>query len=204
MTAAAIVDPSQAPPLEEAEITAILAHWGNGDAGALERLMPLVYQALRRKAHHYLEDERRCFTLQPTALVNEVYLRLLQDNGLKLENRAHFFYMAGRLMRRILVDHARARLTEKRGEGRQNLALEDVDEPALTAPDPAVLLALDKALKNLEKLDPRRCRIVEMRYFGGLSHEEIGSVLNITDRTVKREWRTARLWLAREVGGGLS
>ena len=180
------------------EVTALLHDWSGGDRQALERLMPLVYDELRRLAASYLRSERRDHTLQPTALVHEAYLRLVDQRIPDWKNRAHFFGIAAHMMRRILVDHARRRLAAKRSGGSVRLDLE------VSADDwsgrGAELLTLDAALTKLESLDPDQVRIVEMRYFGGLTIEETAEAAKISTATVKREWRTARAWLRREIG----
>jgi RNA polymerase sigma factor (TIGR02999 family) len=178
-------------------VTRLLADWSQGDREALDRLMPLVYDELRRLADSYLRRERRDHTLQPTALVHEAFVRLVGQD-LHLQNRAHFFGVAAQVMRCILVDHARARLTAKRGGEAQRLSLEEaIDAPA---PREVDLIALDDALTDLARFDPQQARIVELRYFGGLTIEEVAQVLDISPATVKREWHLARTWLHREIG----
>lgn len=178
------------------EVTGLLRAWGEGDHGALDRLMPLVYDELRRLAEGYLRRERHDHTLQPTALLHEAYLRLV-DQSLHLENRHHFFGIAAQIMRRILVDHARAHQAAKRGGGGARLSMDEIAEQAET--QQVDLVALDDALKDLAALDPQQARIVEMRYFGGLTIEEVAAVLKISPATVKREWHLARTWLKREI-----
>jgi RNA polymerase sigma factor (TIGR02999 family) len=179
------------------EVTQILREWSDGDADAPARLMPLVYNELRRQARNYLARERGSHTLQPTALVHEAYLRLVDQTRISWQNRAHFFGMAANMMRRILVDHARAHASEKRGGAAVRLSLEDVQIPLeQRASD---LVSLDEALEKLVKFDERKAKIVEMRFFGGLTDEEIAEVLGISTRTVLRDWKTARLWLYREL-----
>jgi RNA polymerase sigma factor (TIGR02999 family) len=179
------------------EITELLHDWGDGDREALERLMPLVFDELRRIANGYFIREGRGHTLQPTALVNEVYLRLLGRRTVQWQNRAHFFGFAAELMRRILVDHARSHQTAKRGQGAAKISLEE----GLAAPKEKEvdLVVLDDALKALAEVDPRQSRIVELRFFAGLTNDEIAEVLDVSPTTVKREWRTAKLWLLREI-----
>jgi RNA polymerase sigma-70 factor (ECF subfamily) len=185
------------------DVTALLLSWSAGDGEAPAQLMPLVYDELRRLARGYLRRERADHTLQPTALVNEAYLRIVDQTRVSWENRAQFFGLAARLMRNILVDHARERAAQKRGgDGNnqgQRLSLDEmrvaVDERA------AELVALDEALKSLEKFDERKSRIVEMRFFGGLSVDETAAVLGVSDKTVMREWRIAKMWLHRELSG---
>lgn len=181
------------------EVTQLLVAWGNGDAAALDRLMPLVYAELRRLARHYMSRERLGHTLQTTALVNEAYLRLVVQENIHWENRAHFFGIAARLMRQILIEHARGRGAAKRGGAQLRLSLSRVDRLA-SRPD-VDLLALDEALRRLEALDPQKSRIVELRYFGGLGIEETAEVLGISPATVKREWSMARAWLRSELSG---
>jgi len=180
-------------------ITQLLRAWGNGDRQALERLTPLVYEELHRAAHRYMADERAGHTLQTTALVNEVYLRLVDVRGVSWQNRAHFFAICARTMRRILIDFARSRQYQKRGGEAVSVALDD----ALgVSAQPAVdLVALDDALKGLAKLDLRKIEVVELRFFGGLSVEETAEVLKISPDTVMRDWKFARAWLARELSG---
>jgi RNA polymerase sigma-70 factor, ECF subfamily len=178
-------------------VTALLLEWGRGKPSALDELVPLVYGELRRLADHYLRNERRAQTLQPTALVNEVYLKLVDLNQMEWQNRAQFFGVAANLMRQILVDHARARLAEKRGGGLQRLSLSDA--VSFFEQKDLDLLALDDALTALARLDLQQCRVVELRFFGGLTIEETAVALGISPMTVKRDWRTAKLWLRREI-----
>lgn len=181
------------------EITHLLAEWSNGNQTALEKLYPLVYDELRRMAHRYMSRERKGHTLQTTALINEAYLRLVEQKDVHWANRAHFFGIAAQIMRRILIDHARRYEYLKRGGGAQRISL---DEVALVAKERArELLALDEALARLEKLDVRRARVVELRFFGGLDNEEIGVVLDISPNTVTRDWNMARAWLYQELTG---
>ena len=178
-------------------ITKLLLDWRNGDSEALDRLMPLVYEELRRMANNYMRNERRGHTLQTSALVNEAYLRLVDHENIAWQNRAHFFGVAAQAMRRILVDHARTRNYQKRGGAAQQVSLDD----AATLADgrPAELIALDEALDELAKIDPRKCRVVELRYFGGLSIEETAEALGVSIPTVVRDWNTAKVWLMREM-----
>ena len=159
--------------------------------------MPLVYGELRKIAASYLRQERKDHTLQPTALVHEAYLRLTHQKDVAWQNRAHFFGIAAQMMRRILVDHARKRQAAKRDASAWKVATAEVDDGAESAPE---LLALDRALEELEKIDPQQAKIVELRFFGGLTVEETAEVAGISPRTVKREWRTAKAWLRREIG----
>jgi RNA polymerase sigma factor (TIGR02999 family) len=179
------------------EVTQILHDWSGGDADAPERLMPFVYDELRRLARSFLARERGSHTLQPTALVNEAYLRLVDQTRVNWQNRAHFYGIAARMMRRVLIDHARAHATEKRGGATIHLSLDDVQvsiEERATS-----FVALDEALERLEQMDERKCKVVEMRFFGGLTDQEIADVLGVTTRTVLRDWKKARLWLSREL-----
>jgi RNA polymerase sigma factor (TIGR02999 family) len=180
------------------DVTALLREWAAGDRAALERLMPLVYAELRRLAARQLRGERPNHTLQPTALVNETYLRLVGQQSVPWANRAHFFAIAAEMMRRVLVDHARKRRAAKRNPGTVYLEL---GESGPEAADRATeLLALDDALTELEKLDPRQAKVVELRFFAGLSVEETAEVAGISTATVKREWKTARAFLRDELG----
>ncbi len=181
------------PPGDVAEL---LAQWAAQDPTARERLVPIVYEELHRLAGHYMRGERPDHTLQTTALVNEVYLRLAGLKGLEWRDRAHFFAMAGRLMRRVLVDHARRRGRSKRGGG---ISVTTLDEYALTAQPNVDLVALDEALEQLAAVDPQQCQVVELRFFAGLSIEETAEALGISPATVKRDWTTARLWLHHEL-----
>jgi RNA polymerase sigma factor (TIGR02999 family) len=177
------------------DITGLLQEWRGGDRAAFDRLVPLVYRELRRLAGQYLRRQRPGQTLQTTALINEAYLRLLDHNNMRWENRAHFYAVAAQAMRRILVDRARKRGYAKRGGGALQVSL---DEAALLADERAAeLVALDDALRGLAELDPRKSRIVELRYFGGLSVEETAEVLGISAVTVMRDWRAAKGWLLR-------
>lgn len=180
------------------DVTALLGDWSRGDRSALDQLLPLVYAELRLIATRQLRKERVGHTLQPTALVHEVYLRLVRQREGDWQNRAHFFGVAAQVMRRILVDHARRQNAGKRGEGIPCLSVEDARE--LPAPGELPILALDRALDRLEKVDSELARIVELRAFGGLTLEEAAHVLNVSPSTAKRDWRTAKAWLARELG----
>ena len=179
-------------------ITQLLVDWGKGDQAALEQLMPLVYSELRRLASNYLRRERAGHTLQPTALVNEAYLKLVDQRNAKWQNRAHFFGIAAQLMRRILVDHARQHQAVKRGgSGQQRMSITSVEK---LAKEPDVdLLALNEALDELTRMDPQQSQIVELKFFGGLSIEEIAEVLGIGHATVERDWKMARAWLRRQL-----
>ncbi len=179
------------------EVTQLLRAWGEGDQAALEKLVPLVSLELRRLARHYMGHEREGHTLQPTALVNEVYVRLIDWRNVRWQDRAHFFRVAAQLMRRVLVDHARHRNSLKRGGHAVTISIDET--PAVVADRHADLIAIDDALKSLAALDPRKSRIVELRFFGGLSVEETAEALRISRRTVKREWSLARAWLYGEL-----
>jgi RNA polymerase sigma factor (TIGR02999 family) len=181
-------------------VTRLLLAWSGGDAGARDALLPLVYHELRRVARHHLRHERPGHTLQPTALVNEAYLKLVGLSRVKWQDRAHFFAVAARLMRRILVDHARGRAAAKRGGVRTAMTLDDA--VAFSREPDLDVVALDAALARLAELDPRQERIVELRFFSGLEVDETARVLGISTATVKREWRTARAWLYRELRSG--
>ena len=182
------------------DLTQLLLDWSDGDKAALDKLMPLVYQELRRLASYYMRRERAGHTLQTTALVNEAYLRLIDYRRMSWQNRAHFFAVAAQAMRRILVEHARARKVNKRGGGGQKVSLDEA--VVVSAEQASELIALDDALSSLESLDPRKARIVELRYIGGLSIEEAAEVLGISAATVQREWRAAKAWLYRMINEG--
>lgn len=183
------------------DLTGLLIEWGRGDKAALDRLTPLVYDEIRRIAHRYVQRERDGQTLETTALVNEAYLRLAGSANIDWQNRAHFYAVTAQVMRRILIDHARRRHYLKHGGETQRVAFEDATkEPALMSqPRAAELLALDEALAELATLDPRKGRVVELRYFGGLSLEETAAVLEVSPMTVRRDWRAAKAWLYKRV-----
>src|SRR5438128_5254477 len=179
------------------EVTQLLIEWSNGDKAALDKLMPLVYDELRRLAHHYMSREHPGHTLQTTAVVNEAYLRLVNRKGVHWQNRAHFFAIAATLMRSILVDHARSHAYAKRGGGAHKIEL---DEAMIVSQERAAeVLALDEVLKTLANFDPQQSRIVELRFFAGLTIEETAEVLDLSTATIKREWTAARAWLYREL-----
>ena len=179
------------------DVTQMLHDWSEGDRGAAERLMPLVYDELRKLARDYLRRERADHTLQPTALVNEAYLKLVDQTRVNWQNRSHFFGIAAQIMRRILVDHARSHAAEKRGGLRHKLSLDEANVlPAERALD---LIELDDALRRLSEVFPRKGQVIELRFFGGLSVEETAHVLGVSDKTVMREWQSAKLWLYREL-----
>jgi RNA polymerase sigma-70 factor (ECF subfamily) len=180
------------------QVTRLLLEWGRGDKAALDELMPLVYQELRRLAGAYLRNEKTGHTLQPTALIHEAYLRLVDQNTPEWESRAHFYAVAARLMRQILVDHARTRIAAKRGGVAQKVSLDDA--PAIAVRDEAAeLLALDEALKKLAAFDERKCRVIELRSFAGMSVEETARALGVSEPTVKRETKLAQSWLRSEL-----
>jgi RNA polymerase sigma factor (TIGR02999 family) len=181
----------------QAQITDLLIAWGDGDQAALERLFPLVYDELRRLAAFYLRRERSDHTLQPTALVNEIYLRLVDQRRVGWQNRAQFFGVAAQMMRRILVSHARSRHAAKRGGSDHRITLQD--ELAVTDQLDVNLLALDEALSKLEAIDPEKSKLVELRFFSGLTVPETAEVMSISPRTVDRQWQTAKAWLYREI-----
>ena len=179
------------------EVTQMLLDWSDGNKEALDRLMPLIYDELRRLARHYMRRERRGHTLQTTALVNEAYMRLIDQRSVQWQNRVHFFSVAARMMRRILIDYARSRQVAKR-EG--ELRKVSIDEAATIAHEPdASLIAIDDALTSLEALDPRKVQVIELRFFGGLTIDETAAALNTSHATIERDWTTARAWLYREV-----
>jgi RNA polymerase sigma factor (TIGR02999 family) len=184
------------PEVQTDQVTELLQQWVKGDEKALGILVPLVYQELRRLAHHHLQSERAGHTLQSTALVNEAFLRLNGSDPVLLQNRGHFIAIASRLMRQILVDYARSRGARKR-DGGCRIAIEDLGE--LPSDENVPIVALDQALDALSKADERQAKIVEMKFFGGLSAEEIAAVMNISLATVERKWATARIWLRREM-----
>jgi RNA polymerase sigma-70 factor (ECF subfamily) len=181
------------------EVSTLLRAWSGGDQSALDKLTPIVYDGLRRLARRYMRRERPGHSLQTTALVHEAYMRLVDYERMRWQDRAHFFAVSAQLMRRILVEHAR-RHNLKRGGGLQHVSL---DEAAVVSGErPADLVALDDAMNALARLDTRKAQVVEMRFFGGLSVEETAEVLKVSSVTVKRDWSTAKLWLYRELAGG--
>ena len=188
-----------APP---EDITQLLVDWGKGNKLALDGLMPLVYDELHRIASRYLRRERQGHTLQTTALINEAYLRIVDQNRVNWQSRAHFFGVAAQMMRRILVDHARSHLYAKRGGGAQKLTLDD----AIATPQECDLdlVALDDALTTLGQIDPQQSRIIELRFFGGLTIEETAEVIGISPATVKRDWNMAKAWLFGEINNRFS
>ena len=188
------------PTLSQQEVTQLLAAWGDGDLSALDKLFPLVHAELSSIAGRQMSHERPGHTLQATALVNEAYLKLAGQEGLEWQNRSHFFAVCAQVMRHILIDHARAHARDKRGGGAVQVPLEDA--VLINGQPPEQLLALDEALKTLEHVDPQKGKLVELRYFGGLSIEETADVLNISPRTVRREWRRSKAWLYRMITEG--
>jgi len=178
------------------EISELLVAWSDGDESALERLMPLVYDELHRLAHRYMRGERAGHTLQTSALVNEAYLRLVNWRDVRWQNRAHFFGVSAQMMRRILVDFARDKKWLKRGGEAIRVSLGDI---APTTARNSDLVTLDEALNGLAKIDPRKAKVVELRFFGGLSVDEVAEVLQVSDQTVMRDWRLAKVWLLREL-----
>lgn len=190
------------PAMSPHEVTRLLADWGRGDRSALDKLFPLVYAELRRIARRQMSGERLGHTLQATALVNEAYLKLAGQDGFEWHDRAHFYAVCAQVMRHILIDHARGHARDKRGGGAIQVSLNEV--AVMAAEQAADFVALDEALRALEAVDPQKGRIVELRYFGGLSIEETAEVLKISPRTVRREWQRAKAWLYRMIaeGGG--
>lgn len=183
---------------EPKEVTKLLIDWGNGDGRAVDELLPFVYQELRRLAAAYMRRENSAHTLQPTALVHETYLKLIDQRQVDWKNRAHFFGLAAEIMRRILVNHARDRRAQKRGGENQKISL-SVAVDALAAKPDLDVLALNEALENFAAVDPRKARVVELKFFGGLKTEEIAEVLQISAATVERDWTFARAWLFDEL-----
>ena len=175
----------------------MLAEWREGNQSALDELYPLVYDELHRLARRYMSRERKDHTLQTTALINEAYVRLVDQKNVNWANRSHFFAISAQIMRRILIDHARRHAYAKRGGGAQQVSLEEV--AAITPDQGRELVRLDEALKSLAERDPRRSQVVELRYFGGLNNEEIAGVLNVSENTVTRDWNMARAWLYQQL-----
>ena len=182
------------------DITALLVDWSKGDKAALDKLFPLVERELHRLAHSYMRKENSDHTLQTTALVNEAYLRLVDQRNTRWQNRAHFFGIAAQIMRRILMNYARDRQRKKRGGGAIQVSLSETDVVSVTKV--SELLALDEALDRLAAIDERKAKVVEFRYFGGLSVEETAEVLDVSSITVTRDWNMAKAWLARELENG--
>jgi len=180
-------------------VTQLLINWRNGDKAALDQLTPLVYEELRRLARSFMGRERQNHTLQTSALINEAYLKLVDQDETNWQNRAHFFAVAAQIMRHILVDHARSYRYEKRGAGAQHVGLDDVQ--VVSEERAGELVALDEALTHLATVDPRKSRIVELRFFGGLNIDETAEVTELSPTTVQREWRAAKAWLQRFIKG---
>jgi len=185
-------------PSADGDVSALLRAWSDGDQSAMQALTPIVYEELHRLARHYIRRERSGHSLQATALVNEAYMRLADYTRMQWQDRAHFFAVSAQVMRRILVEHAR-RHNVKRGRGVQHVSLDDAVVVGGGEQEETDLVAIDEALVALARLDPRKVQIVEMRFFGGLTVEEIGEVLQVSTGTVKRDWRAARAWLYREL-----
>jgi RNA polymerase sigma-70 factor (ECF subfamily) len=190
---------AQSAEVPVGEVSTLLRAWSGGDQSALDKLTPIVYDGLRRLARRYMRRERPGHSLQTTALVHEAYMRLVDCERMRWQDRAHFFAVSAQLMRRILVEHAR-RHNLKRGGGLQHVSLEEA--AVVGGGRPADLVALDDAMNALARLDTRKAQVVEMRFFGGLSVEETAEVLKVSSVTVKRDWSTAKLWLYRELAGG--
>jgi len=190
-------------PAESPEITVLLKAWGSGDAAALNQLTPLVYEELRRLARRYMRNERAGNTLQTTALVNEAYLRLVDAKNVGWQDRLHFFAVSAQMMRRILVDAARARASAKRGGQAKRVdhsSAFNLDEvPDVSSERDRELVAIDDALNTLAEMDPRKGRVIELRFFGGLSVEETAEILKISPQSVMRDWKLAKAWLTREI-----
>ena len=186
-------------PTDPEEITALLLRWSNGDKEALDSLIPMIYPELRRIARLHMRKENLRHTLQTSALINEAYVRLVDQRSVAWQDRAHFFAVAARVMRHVLIDHARKYTYAKRGGGAQRVTMESV--VIATEDRAAEFIALDDALNQLAEIDPRKSKIVELRFFGGLTVEETAQVMNLSEITVKRDWRLARAWLLRAIGG---
>ena len=182
------------------EVTRILKEWRDGDRKAAERLFPLVYEQLRQRAKFFLDGERNNHTLQPTALVHEVYLKMVDDSRMPAEDRSHFYAIASRVMRQILVDHARRNNAEKRGGSLERVTFEE--STIIVGCSPRDIIGVDEALNRLEQVDQRKARVVEMRFFGGLTEQEIAATLGVTQKTVQRDWQFAKIWLFRELSNG--
>ena len=181
------------------DITLLLKEWSDGNEAVLDNLMPLVYDELRRQASRFLRKERPGHTLQPTALIHEAYLKLIDQTQVRWQNRSHFFAIAAQAMRRILVDHAKNRKREKRGGAAENLPIEYAETVAASDGKSVDLVALDEALTKLAEFDPRQAQVVELRYFSGLSIDETAEVLGISNATVRREWNMAKAWLHTQI-----
>ena len=190
------------PPRQEHQITQLLAEWREGNQAALDELYPLVYDELHRLARRYMSRERKGHTLQTTALINEAYVRLIDQRNVQWANRSHFFAISAQIMRRILIDHARRHAYAKRGGGARQVSLDET--ATVIHEDLAEFLRLDEALKSLAELDPRRSQVVELKYFGSLNNDEIAGVLKISKNTVIRDWNMARAWLHSQLAGSAS
>ena len=184
-------------PASEHDITDMLLDWGKGDKAALDRVMPLIYNELRRLAHRQMRRERAGDTMQTTSLINEAYLRLIDYERVQPQDRSHFFAIAAQAMRRILIERARSRRTAKRGSGGQKVSLDDAAD--LVDDRAANLVALDDALTSLATIDPRKAQIVELKYFGGMTIDETAKALGVSTPTVERDWQMAKIWLRREI-----
>jgi RNA polymerase sigma factor (TIGR02999 family) len=184
------------------EITQLLAEWSDGNQSALDELYPLVYDELHRLARRYMSRERKGHTLQTTALINEAYVRIVDQKNVHWANRSHFFAISAQIMRRILIDHARRHAYANRGGGAQQVSLDEA--AAVTSGIGSELLRLDEALKTLAEMDSRRSQVVELRYFGGLNNEEIAGVLHVSENTVTRDWNMARAWLHQQLSESAS
>ena len=195
-----VVEHPPSDTLIPGEITAMLADWNEGDRQVMAQILPVIYDQLRGAAEWHIQGESGQHTLQPTALINEVYIRLIENQHIQFSNRLHFFWFAGKLMRRILVDHARRKMSLKRG-GDQVKQVFDDNLSGQLGIDPSLLIDLDDALKKLHKLDSRQSLVVELKFFCGLRVEEICDLLERSSTSVKRDWRTAKRWLARELKG---
>jgi RNA polymerase sigma factor (TIGR02999 family) len=202
MSSTAAELPVQVPALDAADLTVLLVQWSNGNRGALDELMPLVYDELWSLAAQYLRRERANHTLQPTALIHEAFFKLLGQRRVQWQSRSHFFGIAARMMRRILVDHARSRSAAKRPPMASRVCLDDVD--VLSESRDVEILALDRALVRLAAMDPQQERVVEMRFFAGLTVEETAAALQTSADAVRREWSMAKAWLHRELSGAAS
>jgi len=189
------------PGKDSVEVTRLLREWGAGNPAALEQLTPVIYAELRRRAHSYMKNERPGHTLQTTALAHEAWLRLADVSIADWKDRAHFFAIAAQMMRRILVDGARARHREKRGGSAERVDFDQI--PDVSSGRDSEMVAIDDALQALAQFDARKAQVIELRFFGGLSVKETAEVLKTSEETVHRDWRLARTWLLREIGGGL-
>lgn len=197
MTYSLPANPCFMSEMRASEITRILQNWNDGDEAARELLLPYVYEEMKRQARALMRGERDDHTLQPTALVHEAFIRLSGQSGVEWRDRSHFYAFASRVMRQVLVDYARRRATDKRGNNPIHFSLDDIDVPIEDRAE--AIINLDEMIGRLEKLNPRHARVVEMRFFGGLSNAEVADALDVSERSVGREWEAARLWLYREL-----